>query len=265
MSDGKIKILLKSLLSRSQNEPPLSDLEQKEQDNMIDGVRRLSEKTAKEVMVPRVDVTALPHTTPMEEVLETVIASGFSRLPVYSETIDNLSGVLYVKDLFEAFYKNADLNLNNLLHAPYFVPESIKLDILLRELKKRKTHIAITVDEYGGFSGIVSMEDIVEEIIGDVQDEFDKEEEEEIVRSGENAFFCDARVSLDDFNEIVGTDIDEDVETLGGFLFDLLGKIPTRFERIEYQNLVFIIQSMNGNKIERVRVLVEKTYSENNS
>ncbi len=248
--------LLKTLVGREKREIPSSKEVLEEQNSMIEGIRQLCEKQAKEIMVPRVDVTALPLTVDHQELYKTVIESGFSRVPIYGETVDDLVGILYVKDLLKCFVGGGmEFDISNVMRDPYFVPESIKLDVLLKELKRRKTHLAIVVDEYGGISGLVSLEDIVEEIIGDVQDEFDNEEEE-IVPMEDGSYFCDARTNLDKLSETLGIDFGEEVETLGGFLFDLLGRIPTQFERIQYKNLIFVIQSIDGNKIEKVKVLI---------
>jgi CBS domain containing-hemolysin-like protein len=153
-----------------------------------------------------------------------------------------------------------------ILRKPYFVPESKKLDSLLREMKRRKVHIAIVVDEYGGVSGIVCLEDIIEEVIGDIQDEFD-DEKEEILRIGDNAFLCDARINLHDLNEELGLGLpEEDFDTLGGFVFELFGKIPARYEKVSYKNLEFVIQEMEGHKIKSVKILLaEKDENSGNS
>jgi len=148
-----------------------------------------------------------------------------------------------------------DFSINEVIRKAYFVPESMKIDSLLRELKQRKVHIAIAVDEYGGVSGIVCFEDIIEEIVGDIQDEFDNEEDD-IVPLGNMAFLCDARVNIEDLNEELTMNLPfEDFDTLGGFVFDLFGKIPVRFEKVSFEGNDFIIQSVDGHKIKSVKIV----------
>ena len=226
-----------------------------EKKDMIKGIEDLSETSVKEVMIPRIDVDFLSLDTPEEELLEKIAESGHSRFPVYSESIDNVVGVLYVKDLIKVFSQKETLNLKNIIRKAYFVPESKKIDGLLREFKRRHIHIAIAIDEYGGISGIVCMEDIIEEIVGDIQDEFDNERED-IVSLGENAWLCDARVNLDDLNETVGMDFPtDDFDTLGGFVLDLFGRIPVKYEKIEFKNFDFIIQDMEGHRVNLIKVI----------
>ena len=160
----------------SESQDNLSLIEEKK--DMIKGIEDLSETSVKEVMIPRIDVDFLSIDTPQEELLAKIAESGHSRFPVYSESIDNVLGILYVKDLLAVISKNQEIDLEKLLRKAYFVPESKKIDGLLREFKRRHIHIAIAVDEYGGVSGVVCMEDIIEEIVGDIQDEFDNERED---------------------------------------------------------------------------------------
>jgi len=149
--------------------------------------------------------------------------------------------------------------LKKIVRKPFFVPESKRIDALLREFKRRHVHIAIAIDEYGGVSGIVCMEDIIEEIVGDIQDEFDNERED-ILPIGEGVWLCDARMSLDELDEIFAGEIgdDEEFETLGGFVFDLFGKIPVKYEKVSWKNFDFIIQDMEGHKINTVKIVTKK-------
>jgi CBS domain containing-hemolysin-like protein len=229
-----------------------------EKRDMIRGVVDLSETSVKEVMIPRIDVDYLPSDICGEELLERVAESGHSRFPVYKESIDNVVGVLYVKDLIKLFSKNEPIELEKIIRKPFFVPESKRLDALLREFKRRHVHIAIAVDEYGGVSGIVSMEDIIEEIVGDIQDEFDNERED-ILPIGEGVWLCDARVNLDDLSGVFGENLSgEEFDTLGGFVFDLFGKIPVKHEKVSWKNFDFIIQDMEGHRINTVRIVMKK-------
>lgn len=235
-------------------EEELGDLNLDEKD-MIRGIVELSDTSIKEVIVPRIDVVFISDEIGEDELYKTLVESGHSRFPVYRETIDNVIGILYVKDLFSKIVNKESLNIPELIRKPYFVPETMKLDALLKEFKHRRVHIAIAVDEYGGVSGIVCMEDIIEEIVGDIQDEFDNEDED-ILAVGDGIYLCYARVSIEDFNEELSMNIsDDDYDTLGGFVFDLFGKIPVRFEKVSYEGVDFIIQSMDGHKINTIKVV----------
>ncbi len=229
-----------------------------EKQDMIRGIVDLSETSVKEVMIPRIDVDFVQIGTPVEELLQKVADSGHSRFPVYNETIDNVIGILYVKDLIMLMSRKEDINLATVARKPFFVPESKRIDALLREFKRRHVHIAVAIDEYGGVSGIVCMEDIIEEIVGDIQDEFDNERED-ILPIGDGVWLCDARVNLDDLAGIFGEDLDiEEFDTLGGFVFDLFGKIPVKYEKVSWKKLDFIVQDMEGHRINTVKIVTRK-------
>lgn len=230
-----------------------------EKRDMIRGIVDLSETSVKEVMVPRIDVDFIPIETRGEDLIGKVTESGHSRFPVYKESIDNVVGILYVKDLLSLLNRKEEIDLEKIVRKPFFVPESKRIDALLREFKRRHVHIAIAIDEYGGVSGIVCMEDIIEEIVGDIQDEFDNERED-ILPIGEGVWLCDARMSLDELDEIFAGEIgdDEEFETLGGFVFDLFGKIPVKYEKVSWKNFDFIIQDMEGHKINTVKIVTKK-------
>jgi len=239
------------------NSRAIKDLEEDQQE-MIRGVVELSETTVKEVMVPRTDVVFLSSDASREEMLARIAESEHSRFPVYQETIDHVIGILHVKDVLKALILNNDLNIKALVRKPFFVPVSKHIDELLRELRRKKVHIAVVVDEYGGVSGIVCMEDIIEEIVGDIQDEFDNETED-IIKLADGIWLCDARVNLEDLTEETGIELPTgDFDTLGGFVFDLHGKIPAKFEKIEYRGNDFIIQEMDGHKINSVKIVMQK-------
>ncbi|MCH5288326.1 MAG: HlyC/CorC family transporter [Treponema sp.] len=227
-----------------------------EKKDMIKGIEDLSNTSVKEVMIPRIDVDFISLDTPQDELLEKIAESGHSRFPVYEDSIDNVVGVLYVKDLIKAFAKKEAIDLKLAVRKAYFVPESKKIDALLREFKRRHIHIAIAIDEYGGMSGIVCMEDIIEEIVGDIQDEFDEEHEDIVTVGKENEWLCDARVNLDDLNErIASTFPTEEFDTLGGFVLDLFGRIPASEESIRWNNYEFIIQDMEGHRVNLIKVI----------
>jgi len=236
----------------------LQDSLNEEKEDMIRGVVDLSDTSVKEVMIPRIDVDFIPLDMETEALLKRVAESGHSRFPVYAESIDNVVGILYVKDLINSFAKNEPIDLEKIIRKPFFVPESKRIDGLLREFKRRHVHIAIAVDEYGGISGIVCIEDIIEEIVGDIQDEFDNEGED-IASIGDGLWLCDARVDMDDLAECLHTDLPSDeFETLGGFVFDLFGKIPVRYEKVRWKNFDFIVQDMDGHKINTVKIAAVK-------
>lgn len=235
-----------------------------EKQNMIRGIEDLSHTSVKEVMIPRIDVDFISEDTPQKELMEKIATSGHSRFPVYSESIDNVVGVLYVKDLIHAFAAQETVDLEKILRKAYFVPESKRIDSLLREFKRRHLHIAIAIDEYGGVSGIVTMEDIIEEIVGDIQDEFDNERED-IITLGNNLWLCDARVALDDLNETIEASFPTDeFDTLGGFVFDLFGKIPVKYEKTAWNEYEFIVQDMEGHRINMIKVIRRNGDGKNN-
>jgi CBS domain containing-hemolysin-like protein len=229
-----------------------------DQQEMIRGVMEFSDTTVKEVMVPRTDTVFISEDASREELLQRISESEHSRFPVYKETIDNVVGILYVKDVLKSLVRDDAFAIQNLLRKPFFVPGSKHINELLTELRRRRVHIAVVVDEYGGVSGIVCMEDIIEEIIGDIQDEFDNEKED-ILRLEEGAFLCDARVHMEDLAEEIGIDLPvDDFDTLGGFVFDLFGKIPVKYEKAVYGGYDFIIQDMEGHKINAVKIVARQ-------
>ena len=226
---------------------------------MIQGVQELGETTVKEVMVPRIDTVFLPIDSGRDELLEKVVACGHSRIPVYGDGIDSIVGVLYAKDLLRALVKGGDFALADLVRRPFFVPESKRIDSLLKEFRRRRVHIAVVVDEYGGVSGIVCLEDIIEEIVGEIQDEFD-EEKEDVVGLGDSAWLCDARADLDVVNRETGLSLPaEDFDTLGGYVFALFEKIPSRYERASSGGLDFTVQDMEGHRITSVKIARRRT------
>lgn len=260
--------ILKKLFSKKEKEPSSQsrgktdaatrDILNEEKRDMIRGIEDLSQTTVKEAMIPRIDVDFVPLNASEEELLEIVAESGHSRFPVYSDSIDNVEGVLYVKDLIKNLLKKEPIDLDTIIRKAFFVPESKRLDTLLREFKRRHVHIAIAIDEYGGVSGIICMEDIIEEIVGDIQDEFDNEGED-IVSLGDEAWLCDARVNIEDLNEAIGSDFsNEEFDTLGGYVFDLFGKIPVKYEKVSSNDYDFIVQDMEGHKINLIKIMKKK-------
>ena len=226
-----------------------------DQQEMIQGVVELSETTVKEVMVPRIDTIFVSVNSSREDLLDRIIESGHSRFPVYEETIDHVIGILYVKDVLKSLVRDESFEMHKLIKKPFFVPESKHIDDLLKELRRKKVHIAVAVDEYGGVSGIVCMEDILEEIIGDIQDEFD-DEKEDILEMEEGSWLCDARMNLYDLAAKTKIDLPvESFDTLGGFVFDLFGKIPQVNEKTVWNKHEFIVWEMDGHKINSVKMI----------
>jgi len=239
------------------NTQAIKELEE-DQRQMIRGVVELSDTTVKEVMVPRTDTVFLSADASKEELLKFISESEHSRFPVYKDTVDNVTGILHVKDVLKALVTDKPFNISALARKPFFVPVSKHIDDLLRELQRKKVHIAVVVDEYGGVSGIVTMEDIIEEIIGDIQDEFDHETED-VVPLGEGIWLCDARVNLELLAEETNIEFPaDDFDTLGGFVFDLFGKIPALNEKTVYKDYDFIIQEMDGHKINSIKIVTHK-------
>ena len=230
------------------------EAEKRERETMIKGVGALDEMTVKEVMVPRVDVEFLNAKITLDEFYSVIKDYGYSRYPVCGESYDDVLGILYSKDLLRQGIRE-NFDVQQLMRPAYFVPESKHLDDLLRELKRRKVHIAVAIDEYGGVSGIVCMEDILEVIVGDIQDEFDNEEEEDIIQLDEKTYQVDARCSIEDVNSRFKLHLNEDeFETIGGYVFELFGRIPVKGEKIEDSSALFIIDAIDGHKINKIRV-----------
>ena len=229
-----------------------------DQKEMIRGVFELSDTTVKEVMVPRTDTVFLSADDSKDELLKRISESEHSRFPVYKDTVDHVIGILHVKDVIRALVSNKPFDISGLVRKPFFVPVSKHIDDLLKELRRKKVHIAVVVDEYGGVSGIVSMEDIIEEIIGDIQDEFDHETDD-VVEIAQGIWLCDARVNLEFLAEETNLQLPvNDFDTLGGFVFDLFGKVPVKNEKIVYKENDFIIQEMDGHKINSIKIVTNK-------
>lgn len=222
---------------------------------MIRGVLGLGETPVKAIMVPRTDVVALAADEPFDSIVKMIVRSRHSRIPIYEGSIDNVVGFLHVKDLIPYLARQeTEVDVKKLLRPILFVPEGKLINDLLRELQQRKEHIAVIVDEYGGMAGIVCLEDIIEEIVGEIQDEYDQEEEE-IKKVSEDTYICDARTLIEDINEQLQLNLPMDgSDTLGGFVFNLFGKIPEVKESIGYDNIEFTVDLIDGNRIKKVRV-----------
>ncbi len=235
---------------------------------MINKVRGLKQTTAKEIMVPRIDVISVKIQSKLREVVQRFEAGGYSRLPVFDKTVDDIAGIIYIKDLFNLVVKGIDLDNEiletKMLKPAYFVPETKKINVLLKEFQSKKIHLAIVVDEYGGFSGIVTLEDILEEIVGEIQDEYD-DEEEDVIRVDKNTFNCDARGDIEEINAKLNINLPvENVDTIGGFVYNLFGKIPQKDDQISYQNIDFKILNIEKNIVGRILITINQIDHEEN-
>ena len=226
-----------------------------EEKEMITGILEMGQTLVREVMVPRTDVVALEVDTPILEAVETIIRAGHSRLPVYQESIDNVIGILYAKDLLPALRDcHHERPLRELLRPAYFVPETKVADDLLQELRRRRTHIAIVVDEYGGTAGLVTIEDLLEEIVGEIQDEYDTEEP--LLREvAPGEYLCAARLSVDDARELAGLQIPEgEFDSLGGFIYERLGAIPQVGDEVTIGDATITVVEMHGVRPATLRI-----------
>ena len=227
---------------------------------MISRIFDLPDKIAREIMIPRTDdMVCLEVSTPRDEVLKTAIESRHSRIPVYQETVDRIIGILYVKELLDYWAEGKPIDLQALIadRTPFFTPESKKIWELFQDLRANKQHMAIVVDEYGGTAGLVTLEDIIEEVVGEIQDEYDFDEQEECVQLSENLYSIDARMNLDELNERLGTQIEsESVDTIGGFVVNHLGKVPEQESQFSYQGIEFTILEADERRIHRIQIQI---------
>ena len=231
-----------------------------EEQSMLQGIIRFGDESAHDVMTSRQDIVAIDIKSRFDDVLECITRNNYSRIPVYQGNSDNIRGVLYIKDLLPHLGKPATFRWQSLIRPPYFVPETKKIDALLREFQNNKVHIAIVVDEFGGTSGIVTLEDILEEIVGEINDEYD-EEETPYTRLNGNTYVFEGKTPLDDFCRLLGLKDDEfaeiegDADTLAGMLLELKGDFPEVHEKLDYKRYSFEIMEMEGRRISRVKVV----------
>lgn len=235
----------------------------REEKRMLEGIVRFGDETAKEIMTSRQDVVDLDFKASFAEVLRCIVANNYSRIPVYQDNSDNVRGILYIKDLLPHLSKGAGFRWQSLIRPPYFVPETKKIDDLLREFQENKVHIAIVVDEFGGTSGIVTLEDILEEIVGEINDEYD-EDEKTYVRINANTFVFEGKTLLSDFYKILHVDdeifeeVEGDADTVAGLLLEIKGDFPKLHEKIDYQNFTFEILDMEERRISKVKVVMHE-------
>ena len=225
---------------------------------MIDAVLDLGDTLVREILVPRTEMVAVEITTPLTEVLETIIEAGHSRIPVYENDVDHITGILYAKDLLKLWGKlPEEISIRSICRKAYFIPETKTTADLLKEFKVRRVHMAVAVDEYGGTSGIVTIEDILEEIVGEIQDEHDPVEQYGMSRLADGSYIFDARSHIEDLEEELEIQLPRgDYDTLGGFLSHLLGHVPAQGEQGAYENILFTVEEADARKVSTIRVSV---------
>lgn len=239
-------------LVESETEEGVIEAEERE---MIEGIFEFRETTVKEVMIPRIDMVSAEITSTPDELLELIKETRHSRIPIYEERIDNIKGVVYVKDLLLHIGNGNNWIIADIMRTPYFVPENKALGDLMAEFKHEKVHMAIVVGEYGGTSGLVTMEDIIEEIVGEIQDEYDEEEPLFQWHEEGKILIADARIDIEDLNLMLNVELpQEGYETLGGFIYNHLGHVPEPGETLEFGNLLMAIKNVEGQRITRVRI-----------
>ena len=265
-------VLAEKVIQKENRVLSVNDLEQaleltdkediKEEQRILEGIVRFGDETAKEIMTSRQDVVDLDFKASFAEVLRCIVANNYSRIPVYQDNSDNVRGILYIKDLLPHLTKGSNFRWQSLIRPPYFVPETKKIDDLLREFQENKVHIAIVVDEFGGTSGIVTLEDILEEIVGEINDEYD-EDEKSYVRINANTFVFEGKTLLSDFYKILKLDdeifeeVEGDADTLAGLLLEIKGDFPKLHEKICYKQFTFEILDMDERRISKVKVVLE--------
>lgn len=235
----------------------------KEEQRILEGIVRFGDETAKEIMTIRQDVVDLDITSPFSDVLKCIVENNYSRIPVCQDNIDNIRGILYIKDLLPHLNKSANFRWQTLIRPPYFVPETKKIDDLLREFQENKIHIAIVVDEFGGTSGIVTLEDVLEEIVGEINDEYD-EDEKSYVRINSNTFVFEGKTLLSDLYKILKLDdetfdeVEGDADSLAGLLLEIKGDFPGLHEKINFKNFTFEVLEMEERRISKVKIIIHQ-------
>jgi gliding motility-associated protein GldE len=235
-----------------------------EEKTILESIIKFGNIDAGEVMTPRINISAIDIKTKLRQLIPLVVEHGYSRIPVYDGDIDNIKGILYIKDLLPHLDKTSRFKWQSLIRPPYYVPENKKIDDLLREFQTKKIHMAIVVDEYGGTGGIITMEDVIEEIVGDIMDESDQEAEVIYQKLDENNYIFDGRVLLKDFFKITGIpenlfdDIKGDADSLAGLILEKKGEIPAVKTNINLKDILFIIESADKRRIKQIRVSLQK-------
>lgn len=235
-----------------------------EDHNILRGIVRFGNIAVREIMRPRVDVVAVDQKINFNDLIQIVIESGYSRIPVYQDTFDNIKGVLFIKDLLKHIGKDKNFNWQTLIRPPYYVPESKKIDDLLHDFQTNKIHMAIVIDEYGGMAGVLTMEDILEEIVGDITDESD-DEESSYKKLSNNVYLFEAKTHLNDFYRIINAtevefeEVKGEAETIGGLILELKGEIPEKREMIRFGKFTFVVESSDKRRIKQVKVIIAQS------
>lgn len=220
---------------------------------MIQGIFSFRDTIAREIMVPRTDAVCAHSNTRLNDIIQLIIQSGHSRIPIYQDNIDNIVGTLHAKDLL-SYWGREDLEIRSLVRSPYFIPETKKISEVLKDLRDNKSHMAVVIDEYGGTAGILTLEDIIEEIIGEVMDEHDFDEKM-LVEHDDGTVSVNARLAAEELEDYLGLELPEGkFESVGGFIISLLGRVPVVGERVTYRKIEIVIEAANNRKIERVRI-----------
>ncbi len=267
----KSGVLAEKIIQKENHVLSVDDLEQaleltdkndiKDEQSMLKGIIRFGDETAKEVMTSRQNIVDLDIQCSYPDVLKCIVDNNYSRIPVYQDNTDNIRGILYIKDLLPHLSKGPNFRWQSLIRPPYFVPETKKIDDLLREFQENKVHIAIVVDEFGGTSGIVTLEDILEEIVGEINDEYD-EEEKFYSKLNYNTYIFEGKTLLTDFCRILNIDDEEfeevegDADTLAGLLLEIKGDFPSIHEKIDYKNYTFEVMNVEERRISKIKVTV---------
>jgi magnesium and cobalt transporter len=223
--------------------------------NMLQSILELDETILRETMVPRTAMVCVSAAAPMSEVLQTILDSGHSRIPIYQGNIDNIIGLVYAKDLLRFWGQSLDnLVMEDILRAPYLVPESKRASELLKEFRETRVHIAIVIDEYGGTSGLVTIEDLLEEIVGDIQDEYDREEEC-LIKQDDGTMLVDGRLDVEDFEDYFAVEVARDkFDTVGGYIVEQLGRVPTVGEKVQIDQFEMLIEKGDQRAVRLIRV-----------
>ena len=248
---GVTETELISLVEAGQEEGFLEQEEQK----MIVSIFRLGDTLVREIMVPRIDILALDVNTPFDQTMDALQQSGYSRVPIYKDSVDNILGLLYAKDLLGIWREGKrEISLSDHLRPAYYVPEAKKADELLTELQAKRIHMAIVVDEYGGVAGLVTLEDIVEEIVGEILDEYDQAEEMIYQAINDDEYLFQGRIDLDDFNDIMGTQLpNSEADTLSGLIYSRIGRVPAAGDHVQIEGLQLTVEQVSGQRIRKVR------------
>jgi gliding motility-associated protein GldE len=235
-----------------------------EEKNILKSIAKFADIEASEIMKVRMDIVSLDTNTPFSKLIETILDSGFSRIPVYEESVDKIKGIIYIKDLLPYLNRKDDFNWTSLLRSPFYVPENKKINELLDEFRNKKIHLAIVVDEYGGTSGIITLEDVLEEIVGEISDEFDVLDDDiDYEKINDSTFVFAAKTSIIDFckvlkiNDDIFYEVEGDFDSIAGLFLELYGNIPKKGTQLTHHNFVFTVESLDKRRIKKLRIEIE--------